>query len=170
MKARRKYQRFIRRLEVEFTAKDQSYRGISSNFSLSGLFVRTNHAFAPGTITDLTIHLSDSIESRIKGIVKVAYKTPGIPLKNGMGIEILENDSHYANFVSSCSFEEEGSLPTEDLAAGTGEPYPEIDPVSLPDFLIIPCPQCTVRNKVKKLMISQGPRCGKCGALLTSGS
>ena len=168
MKARRQYRRFIRRLEVEFSSRDRQYRGISSNFSLGGLFVRTNHPFAPGTIVDLTVHLPNGTAAALKGQVKMALKTPVVSLRNGMGVEIIERDPRFVDFVKSLSREEspaeEGDTDTasrsEGAPAGEAKPDPQ-------DFSIISCSACGVRNRVPGSRMSQAMRCGKCGASLT---
>jgi len=94
---------------VEFTVDNLTLRGISSDFSLKGLFLRTNHAYAPGTIFDITIHLPDGSVSKVKGKAVRSLRTPaamatGTPaksVKNGMGIEIIEKDPHYLHLISS---------------------------------------------------------------------
>ena len=171
MKSRRGHDRFIRRLETEFTAENKNYRGISSDLSVSGLFIRTQHAFVPDTLLDIVIHLPDSIDVKLKGRVRRSIKTPVVSIKNGMGIEILENDSRYVNFVKSVF---PGSL--EDLEAAAPQPdnlsrqqadEPPPQPMP-PEFTIIPCPACSVRNKVITAKLSHGPNCGKCRSLLTA--
>jgi hypothetical protein len=37
---KRQRKRFIKRCEVEFVANETTYRGISSNFSISGFFIK----------------------------------------------------------------------------------------------------------------------------------
>lgn len=109
MENKRKQKRFIRRCEVEFSAAGSSYTGISSDFSLNGLFIRTNHPFAPGIELNLLIHLPDGSVSRLKAKVRRAWKTAtgrvmGTPIrefKNGMGVEIMEKDANYLHFIRS---------------------------------------------------------------------
>ena len=109
MADKRKQKRFIRRCEVEFTADNLTLRGISSDFSLTGLFIRTNHPFAPGTLFDIIIHLPDGLISRVKGTAVRAAKTPtgrvmGTPVKsvkNGMGIELTEIDANYIHHITN---------------------------------------------------------------------
>jgi len=36
----------------------------------------------------------------------------------------------------------------------------------LPEYLIITCLDCSVKNKVASKKLSLNPRCGKCGTLL----
>lgn len=169
MRPTRRHRRFIRRLEVEFSANNQNYRGISSNFSLGGIFIRTNHSFSPDTIIDLTIHLPDGTSVLAKGVVRMALRTSVASLKNGMGIEIIENDSHYVNFIRSLSSDDTGDPPPEALARETGPAHTETAAPKkpLPDFLIVSCPFCHVKNKVNRARTSRSLRCGKCGALLT---
>ncbi len=159
MKVRRRHQRFIRRLQIEFTAYGQTYVGISSDFSLSGLFIRTNHAFAPGTVVDLVVYLPDGIRVTMRGSVRRAFKTPVVALKNGMGVELTEKDPRYIDFINSFSADDE-----EDEKAGASR----IPPVQgLPvESVVIPCPQCGARNRVSRTKLSLGPRCGRCRTIL----
>jgi hypothetical protein len=166
LKVRSGHERFIRRLEAEFTADDKNYRGISSDLSISGLFIRTNHAFAPGTLVDIVIHLPDSTDAKLKGKVRRSFKSI-VSLKNGMGIEIIENDPRYINFVKTVfpgGLEgpgTEGGQPDIPVQKSTDEPPP-------PEFTIITCPRCRVKNKVITAKLPLGPNCGKCGSSLTA--
>jgi len=171
LKTRRGHDRFIRRLETEFTAENKNYRGISSDLSISGLFIRTQHAFAPDTLLDIVIHLPDSTDVKLRGKVRRSIKTPVVSIKNGMGIEILENDPRYINFVKSVfpgfleDIETAGPQPDAPFREGTDEPPPQPPP---PEFTIITCPHCSVKNKVITAKLSLGPKCGKCGYLITA--
>jgi len=164
LRSKRKQDRFVRRLETEFSAEGRSYRGISSDFSAGGLFVRTNHAFVPGTIIELTIHLPDGFASTVKGVVKRAMKTPLISLKNGMGIEIIEKDSHYVGFMKTFMPDYDAGTPQTEAATATAHEQAG----AAPDFLIITCANCGVKNKVRTSRMSLGPKCGKCRAELST--
>ena len=173
MKKDRVADRFIRRLEAEFTAENKTYVGISSDLSLSGLFIRTNHAFVPGSILDITLHLPEGQTSILKGKVMRAFKTPIIALKNGMGVFLVEKDSHYINFMKTHypDIDEEptsGKSSLETAAANLKPgPEPEKKPDPPPaDFLILSCSKCSAKNKVNRAKISLGPKCGKCGSPL----
>jgi hypothetical protein len=106
---KRQHKRFIKRCEVEFIANDITHRGISSNFSLNGFFIRTNYPPAPDTILHIVIHLPDGSTSKVTGKVIRASKTltgrvmgtPVKTLKNGMGVEIIEKDTNYLHFIKS---------------------------------------------------------------------
>jgi hypothetical protein len=172
LKTRRGNERFIRRLETEFTSDDKNYRGITSDLSINGLFIRTNHAFTPDTLIDIVIHLPDTADVKLKGRVIRSLKTPVVSLKNGMGIEILENNPLYISFVKTVipnAQEEPGSEgPTLNTTFQKHvDAPPQAEPLP-PEFTIIACPHCGARNKVSTAKLSLGPKCGKCGSLLTA--
>jgi hypothetical protein len=106
---RRQHKRFIERCKVEFTVNNQTYRGLSGNFSLNGLFIRTRHLFQTETLLNITIHLPNDMSCRLKG--KVMRVSQDIPWgsseadrgyrERGMGIEIIEKDSLYLYFIRS---------------------------------------------------------------------
>jgi hypothetical protein len=108
MPEKRKHRRFIRRCGTEFTSGEVTRTGISSDFSLGGLFIRTNYPLPPDTLIDIIIFLPDGGKSKLKGKVRRSAKTQlgkvlGTPvksLKNGMGVEILERDANYLHLIS----------------------------------------------------------------------
>jgi len=142
---KRKNPRFTKRLEARFIADGESFVGITSNLSETGLFIRTKRGFAPDSILDIKLIMPDGNTSSIKGIVKRTVKVP-LSIKNGMGIELLEKDETYMRYVKSLREGDERS--------------PEKKPVD--EFQIIPCPSCQAKNKVRRDKIALGPRCGKC--------
>jgi len=144
-----RHPRFTKRLEATFSSGGLSYRGILSNLSRNGLFIRTNRGFAPGSTVDIELVMPDNTLCRLKGIVKRTVKTPMSSIKNGMGIELTEKDAGYLNLVESFD--------------GEKEPGTETPP---PDFQMISCPACGARNKVLNEKLSLGPRCGRCGTSL----
>jgi len=171
LKTRRGHERFIRRLETEFTAENKNYRGISSDLSISGLFIRTNHAFVPDTLLDIVIHLPGSTAVKLKGRVRRSIKTPVVSLKNGMGVEITENDPRYLEFVKTVipGLHEEPGQEAPDLNTSHthfDEPKPAESPP--PEFTIITCPGCGIRNRVRNEKLPFGPICGKCRSPLTT--
>ncbi|MBI5846976.1 MAG: PilZ domain-containing protein [Nitrospirae bacterium] len=176
MRPRRRHERFVRRLESEFVGQGKNYRAISSDFSRYGLFIRTNHAFVPGTELEIIIHLPNGTDCRLKGVVRRAMKTTIVSLKNGMGIELTSRDHNYIKFLKDFDPSEDGQPPAfsgekradpEPTAQGQNEPHehyrkPAHD--TAPDFVIITCAQCGVKNKVRRERLSHGPKCGKCGS------
>ncbi|MGE5894741.1 MAG: PilZ domain-containing protein [bacterium] len=109
MANKRQLKRYIKRCSVEFSSNGVPYRGISSDFSLKGLFIRTSHPLATGTVFGLVIYLPDGSAANLTGKVKRAQKTPtgrviGTPvkaMKNGMGVEIIKHDINYLHFIRS---------------------------------------------------------------------
>lgn len=106
---KRRFRRFTKRCEVEFTSRGVTNRSIASDFSLNGLFIRTNHPFAADTVISIVVHLPDGSISSLKGKVKRSMKNAigrvaGIPMKeqkNGMGIELIDKDAVYLHFIRS---------------------------------------------------------------------
>jgi ribosomal protein S27E/Tfp pilus assembly protein PilZ len=166
LRSKRKFDRFIRRLETEFSVGDKQYRAISSDFSVGGLFVRTNHAFEPETIIVLTVYLPDGSISKLKGMVRRAYKTPGVAMKNGMGVELIEKDECYLNFIRSFSGKYDPEKKPETCQDQTTQKASESPAASASDFLIIACPNCGVKNKVSRERLNSVVRCGKCSTPL----
>jgi hypothetical protein len=97
----RRHKRYMKRCEIEFSTNGTTYRGISSNFSLSGLFIKTSKPFAEDTTIELIVHLPNGLISHLKGIVRRALRNPVNVQKNGMGIELIEKDSNYSDFINS---------------------------------------------------------------------
>ena len=106
---RRKHKRYIRRCEVEFVAEGVTYRGIASDFSLNGLFIRTNYPLTPDTALDVKLHLPGGSTSQltirvIRSWRTVAGRVIGSPIKtfkNGMGVEITQKDINFLHFIRS---------------------------------------------------------------------
>ena len=133
------------------------YTGITSDISENGIFIRTRYGFVPGTIIKIEIYLPEDKISKLKGKVKRSTRTQIASLKNGMGIEIIEKDSNYTIFLNSM---DEGN---KDNPSGSQESFSASPP---PEYLIITCLDCSVKNKVAREKLSLNPRCGKCGTLL----
>ena len=109
MEEKRQDKRFIKRCETEFTVDGITHRGISSNLSLNGLYISTNHPFPPDTLLDIVIRLPNGSTSKLKGKVSRAFKnyrgeviaTHLKSFKNGMGVEIIEKDDNYLGLIRS---------------------------------------------------------------------
>ncbi len=159
----RKHDRFVRRLETEFSGEGKNYRGISSDLSRSGLFIRTNHAFRPGTVIDIVMHLPDGNSSRLKGIVRRALKTSIASMKNGMGVELIERDDFYTKILDALSpvEEEQGHQPSG--AAQRPETVQEAAMLAPDEYMIVVCLNCSIRNRVNSSKAAFGPKCGRCG-------
>jgi hypothetical protein len=106
---KRKLKRYRYRCKISFTVDHVTYRGLSSNFSLNGLFIKTHQQFSPETLLDVTIYFPNDLTSQLKGRVVRASEEPtpdetgptGEYRGKGMGIEIIEKDSLYLHFIRS---------------------------------------------------------------------
>lgn len=148
--------RFTKRLEATFSSGDVTYRGILSDISENGLFIRTTRGFSPGTSVDIELMMPNDQVARLSGIVRRTIKTSLSSMKNGMGVELTQKDSVFTEFLKSY-LEEVGGGPDEE--SGKEETEKE---VPSPEFLIITCPACGVRNKVSHKNLLLSPKCGKC--------
>jgi hypothetical protein len=151
-----RHPRFTKRLEVTFRAGDLCYKGILSNLSANGLFIRTNRGFAPGTILEIQLVMPDDRISSLKGIVRRTVKATVTPTKNGMGVELISRDEAYVNFVTE-SLRDQG-IDTKELPI----------PGAVSDFRIIACTACGIKNKVSFEKLSLAPKCGRCGIPLVN--
>ncbi len=161
---KRKEDRFVRRLEVEFSAAGKNYRGISSDLSRNGLYIRTNHAFATGTLLDILMYLPDGTSCKVKGFVRRALKTPIVSIKNGMGIELTEKDNCYVEYLDGYAASEKGEVRQDTVRAEKSEVQKQ--ETNLEEYLIIRCADCNIKNKVNKSRTTLSHKCGKCGHAL----
>jgi Tfp pilus assembly protein PilZ len=144
---KRRRLRFSKRLETKFSSGGIRFTGISSNLSHGGLFIRTQRGFVLGTVIDIELFMPDGKISLLKGVVKNVSKIPIPTIRNGMGVELIEKDTTYINFLKSLTEEKE----------------PKTEHTIPPEFKIITCPNCGVKNKVISNKLSLIPKCGRCG-------
>lgn len=162
---KRQCQRFTKRLEVTFTSEASKFRGISSDLSAGGLFIRTQHGLTPGSMVDIEMYLPDGKVGRLQGIVRRTVKTALSVVKNGMGIELIERDQNYLDFLRNfdmleCSPEETA----RSAGNGNGRSGPKTD--AHPKSAIVVCQNCNIKNRVPTQRLSLGAKCGKCGSVL----
>jgi uncharacterized protein (TIGR02266 family) len=154
---KRTCQRFTKRLEVTFSSEGSKFRGISSDLSAGGLFIRTQHGMTPGRMVDIEVYLPDDKVGRLRGVVRRTIKTALSVVKNGMGVELIETDQNYLDFLRKFEMIE---------CNGEGAEGGEEKKDKPPESIITACPKCNVKNRVSVLRLSHGAKCGKCGALL----
>jgi len=105
---KRRQKRFVKRCSVEFTSDAKTYTGICKNLSLDGLFIKTRKPLGLEKIIEMIVHLPNGSTSKLTGRVTRATREPyslvlemaGIPSKDGMGIQLMEKDANYLNFVT----------------------------------------------------------------------
>lgn len=105
---RRQRKRFQKSCEVEFSVNNETYRGVSENFSINGLFIKTNNFLALQSVVAIKVHLPDGstakLEGRVRRVQQVSYDivaASGETFKRGIGIEIIKRDSNYMKFFIS---------------------------------------------------------------------
>ena len=107
MADRRRNKRFVKRCDMEFVSDGVKYTGIASDFSLRGIFIRTNYAKAPDTVLEVVLYLPHGSISRLRVKVQRSWKTPTGRMmksptkagKNRMGVKILEKDAAYLHLI-----------------------------------------------------------------------
>lgn len=149
---RRRAERYVKRLEAEFTGAGKTHKGLIGNVSDVGLFIRTNRSFREGSPLDIKVYLPNGNIAQVKGVVRRAIVSEtGISAKNGMGVELTQTDANYIAFVR----EMEGGA--------AGKSGKEEEPTrEKPEALILECPSCGAKNKVPADKVHLGPRCGSC--------
>ena len=106
---RRKQPRFVKRLETRIISDHISFCSISSDLSESGLFIRTNRGLSIDTPVEIELSLPGNKASLLKGIVRRTTRTGISSMKNGMGIEIIDKDETFINFIKSIIGEREAN-------------------------------------------------------------
>lgn len=161
--SKRKFNRYTKRLQTEFIAAGMKNKGISSDLSKKGIFIRTQHGFVPGTIIDIRLQLPDGRTSNLKGIVRRTIKVPLNLAKNGMGVELTEFDRVYTDFLAEHILINDPDAILEPSTSATALDADD----NVNEHIVISCGSCSVKNRVKVSMLHLRPKCGKCGAYLT---
>lgn len=93
-------QRKIRRLSITFSDGNTEYSGTSSDFSATGLFIRTRKALSPGTLVEMVVELDNNRRINLTGVVVRSIKTGIADFKNGMGIKLTSIPQEYQDFIN----------------------------------------------------------------------
>lgn len=101
MAKKRRSTRTIKRLEIAFTARGLTYKGITSNLSREGIFIRTQKGLPPGVIVEVELYLPSGETLKMQGVVKRTIKTQFQDIKNGMGIELINPPQIYMEYIDS---------------------------------------------------------------------
>lgn len=167
---RRRSKRVTKRLEVMFSSGGLQFTGISSDLSSGGLFIRTQNGLMPGTIVEIEIYLPGHKLGRLKGIVRRTVKTSLSMVKNGMGVELIERDPNYLDFVKTINGEDKEQREETGAERGEGKVgHPEGKGDEFPDSRIVVCVNCDTKNRIPKGKVPLGAKCGRCGTLLYLG-
>ncbi len=97
--------RIARRLFVRFGPEQAINIGFTGDISLTGIFIKTNTIYSPGSILKMEIELPDSKILHLRGTVMWAKRVPPTLVrhikKSGMGVKIVQPPEEYIKFVSS---------------------------------------------------------------------
>lgn len=99
---KRRHKRVVKRLLVKFGVSDTNTVGFTSDVSPAGMFIRTNKGLPPETVINISLEIPSGDIIILKGIVKrvIKYSSQlGGIMKNGMGIQLLENNENYLRFL-----------------------------------------------------------------------
>ncbi len=99
MPEKRVAERYKKEVPVTFYDGKESYKGLSSDFSVSGIFVITRGPFKPGSPIRITLEISNKKNIYLSGIVIRTIKTGDENIKDGMGIKLNETPFIYHNFI-----------------------------------------------------------------------
>lgn len=96
----RKHLRINKNLISQIIADNVSLFVITSNLSANGLFLRSKRYLPANSFVAIEIVLPDNSVSSLRGIVRRTINNSALS-GNGMGIEIIEKDSTYIEFMKS---------------------------------------------------------------------
>ncbi|TNF55552.1 PilZ domain-containing protein [bacterium] len=100
MADKREAKRKIKRLPVTFSCKTEEYTGISSNFSTSGIFIRTRKNFNIGLPVNVVLELDENSKIPISGVISRAKTKTKFETTNcGIGVQLTEAPEAYKDFL-----------------------------------------------------------------------
>jgi NADH pyrophosphatase NudC (nudix superfamily) len=104
MKKERKDPRYKKDLDVDYKKEAETGHGVSKNISKGGVFVHSDKTFLPSSKINLMLYLPDGTISSLKGVVRhssAGLQKAGGENELGMGIEFLEIDANFTNFMNN---------------------------------------------------------------------
>lgn len=91
--------RFTKRFSLTFSNGKDEYNGVTSNLSITGLFIRTRNAFPPGTNIRIMLEIDKDRRIDLNGVVTWAVKTGVADFKNGMGVRLTNIPKEYEELM-----------------------------------------------------------------------
>ena len=92
-------ERFSKEIPLTFSEGTTTHKGMSSDFSSSGVFIITRQPFKPGTRTKMSLEISHKEKIYLTGVVVRAIKTGDVNIKDGMGIKLTDSPFLYQKFL-----------------------------------------------------------------------
>ena len=102
MDEKRGEERSMKRVMVRFGTDKPDKTGFTKDFSLGGVFVRTNTVFKPGTTVQVELAFPEKT-IQLQGRVAWAKQVPpqlAHVLECGMGVNFLEVDAEWSDFYA----------------------------------------------------------------------
>jgi len=119
----RKHPRFMKRLAIKFRVNHKIFMGMSGNLSEYGIFIKTNRNFAIDSPIDIELLLPGKQTAFLKGIIKRTSKFDLSSVNNGIGIQIIENDKAFIDFVKTNMCRVEAIEAADQAIHKTGTPF-----------------------------------------------
>jgi Tfp pilus assembly protein PilZ len=99
MADKRKNKRKIKRFPVKFLCGAEECRGISSNLSHSGLFIRSRKNFKPGVPVKIVMEMDENQKIALSGVIVRQVNRKYGRSDNGIGVEFDETPREYKELV-----------------------------------------------------------------------
>ncbi|TNF52588.1 PilZ domain-containing protein [bacterium] len=99
MADKRKNKRKIKRFQVKFLCGTEEYRGISSNLSHTGLYIRTRKTFKSGIPVKIVMEVDEDKKIVLRGVIVRQVNRRYGSSDNGIGIEFDETPQEYKDLV-----------------------------------------------------------------------
>jgi len=103
MADKRKTGRIIKRLQAKLLCDGEERSGISSNFSLTGLFIKSRKKFKPGTHVNITLDLGNNQKISLRGEIVRIKSSDNTSIfdkfSQGMGIKLNDTPQEYIEFL-----------------------------------------------------------------------
>jgi Tfp pilus assembly protein PilZ len=99
MADKRDSKRKIKRLPITFLCGTKEHRGISSNFSARGLFIKTRKTFKPGLKINLVLEIDENFKIALRGVIVREIKKGYINPFSGIGVALTEIPQAYRDFL-----------------------------------------------------------------------
>jgi hypothetical protein len=97
---RRQHLRVTQSLISQILSDDTNLFVVTGDLSANGIFLISKQCLPVDTAVTIEIALPDNSVSSLKGIVRRIIDTSAF-IQNGMGIEIIEKDKNYVDFLNS---------------------------------------------------------------------
>lgn len=102
MADKRKDKRKIKRMHTTFVCGENQYKGISSNVSFSGLFIKTRKRIKPGSSVKIILEVNDNQKMALGGtIARAKIGSKFDKFNNGIGIQLTTIPHEYNHYVGT---------------------------------------------------------------------